>query len=146
MRATADAVHAHEALGFAPGKTADGIVSALTMEQAAVAFVAGGGVFVQAEDRPPGDGAEQSSERADGAAPEACDAQAGEENGEEENTEEQALGKVLLAEVEDQELKNTVDGSAGGLDGGDVAVLKRREDGADGEVESGQDRQAEGAN
>ena len=42
-------------------------------------------------------------------------------------------------------LKNGVDDFAGGFDGGDVAVLERREDGADSEVEGGQNRQAEGA-
>ena len=56
------------------------------------------------------------------------------------------MRKVLLAEVENRELQHGVEGFAGGFDGRDVAVFERRENGADGEVERGQERQAEGAN
>ena len=143
MRATAYAVHAHEALGFSPGKAADGIVSALATKQAAVALVTCGRVLVQSQDRPAGDCAEQSAERADGAAPKAGDAQAGDENGQEEDSEDQALGKVRLAEVEHEKQENRMEDFAGSLDGGDVAVLEGRENRTHGEVEGGQKREAE---
>ena len=59
VRAGADAVHAHEALRLAPGHAADRIVAALATEQAAVAFVAGGGILVQTKNRPAGHRAEE---------------------------------------------------------------------------------------
>ena len=126
VRATAHAVHAHQALGFAPRRAADGVVAALAVEQAAIAFVAGGGVLVQAEDRPAGDRAQQRAQRADRPAPEPRNAQAGRKNREKENAQHQALRKVGLAEVEHRGLQNRVQRFAGRLDGGDVAVLQRR--------------------
>ncbi len=52
MGAGVDAIHAHKALGLAPGDAADGIVSSLAVQQASVAFVAGGRVFMEAEHGP----------------------------------------------------------------------------------------------
>src|ERR1017187_6465878 len=52
VRATAQAVHAHQALGLAPRRAADRIVAALAVEQAAIAFVAGGRILVQRQNRP----------------------------------------------------------------------------------------------
>jgi hypothetical protein len=40
MRTTVDAVHAHQAFGLAPRNSADWVVTALAVEQAAIAFVA----------------------------------------------------------------------------------------------------------
>ena len=124
VRARADAVHAHQAFGLAPRHAADGIVSALAMEQAAVAASQAAVIFVQAEDGPARDRAQQSAQRANGAAPEARDAQAGGENDEKQDAEDEALGKVRLTEIENESLENGVERSAGGFDGGDVAVLQ----------------------
>jgi hypothetical protein len=40
VRATADAVHAHEAFGFTPGHSADGVIATLAIEQATIALIA----------------------------------------------------------------------------------------------------------
>ena len=55
VRAGAYAVHAHQALGLAPRRAADGIVAALAVEQTSVAVVAGGRVLVQPQHTPAGD-------------------------------------------------------------------------------------------
>ena len=65
MRATADAVHAHKALRFAPRNSADRIVTALAIEKASIALVATGCVFVEAKDGP----ARNRSEQRAGASP-----------------------------------------------------------------------------
>ena len=65
VRAAAHAVHAHQALGLAPRRAADGIVAALAMQQAAIAFVAGCGVLMQAQNRPARNCAQQRAQRAD---------------------------------------------------------------------------------
>jgi hypothetical protein len=58
MGAGANAVHAHQAFGFAPWGTADRIVSTLAIQQAAIAFIARGWIFVQSQNRPARDRAE----------------------------------------------------------------------------------------
>lgn len=52
--AFAQAVEAEMAFGFVPRDAADGIVSPLAVEQAAIAVVAGGMIFFEAEDGPAG--------------------------------------------------------------------------------------------
>jgi hypothetical protein len=145
MWAGAYAVHAHEALSLAPGHAADRIVAALTTEQAAVAFVAGGGILVQTKNGPAGHCAKQRAEGTEAAAPKTSNAEADQKNGDEEDAQDEALRKVGLAQVEDRGLKRRVESFASGLDGRDFAVLKRRKDSLDSEVECRQKRKSKGA-
>ena len=78
------------------------------------------------------------------AAPQPRDAQAGQQNRKEQNAQHQPLREVRLAEIQHRELQNRMERFAGRLDGGDVAVLQRRQNRAHGEVEGGQKRQSEG--
>ncbi len=125
VRATAYAVHAHQALGFAPGNAADGIVAALAIEQAAVAFVAGIRVLVQPQ--------HDQRETAPSSAPSGQIARhqsrvmrrLASENGNEQNAQDQPLRELRLAEIEHRELQNRVQDFAGGLDRRDMAVLQR---------------------
>ena len=136
--ATAYAVHAHQALGFAPGNAADGIVAALAVEQAAVAFVARSRILVQPQHAPPGDRAQQRAQRANRPAPEPRHAQAGQQNGHEQNPQHQPLRKLLLTEIQHRELQNRMQNFAGQLDHRDMTVLQRRKRRAHGKVEGGQ--------
>src|SRR5208337_4889844 len=124
MRATVHAVHAQVAFRLVPWDTAGGIISALAVEQAAVALVAGGLIFVQPQHRPPRDRAQQRAKRADGAAPQPRDAQAGEKNCNEQDSEEQTLRKMRLAEIQHDELQNRMDHFTAGSYSCNMAVLK----------------------
>jgi hypothetical protein len=112
--------------GFAPGDAADGIVTTLTVEQAAVAVIADGVIFLEAENRPAGGDAEQSAKRANGAAPEAGEAEVKKKNKDEEQAEEEALTEMGLLETKnggveeemnnaDEKLKGKGDGVLSGL-------------------------------
>ena len=83
VRAAADAVHAHQALGLAPRRAADRVVAALAVQQAAIALVAAGWVLVQSKHRPPRDRAQQRAQRANRPAPEARNAQTQRKNDQE---------------------------------------------------------------
>jgi hypothetical protein len=143
--AGADAIHAHEALGLAPGDAANGIVSSLAVQQASVAFVAGGRIFVQPEHGPARGETEKCAEWAYGTTPQTCDAQAHGENSKEEDAEDKALHKVSLAKVEDGEIENGVEDFASAFDPGDVALLEGKKNGTNGGVECGEQREAKGA-
>jgi len=143
--AGADAIHAHEALGLAPGDAANGIVSSLAVQQASVAFVAGGRIFVQPEHGPARGETEKCAEWAYGTTPQTCDAQAHGENSKEEDAEDKPLHKVSLAKVEDGEIENGVEDFASAFDPGDVALLEGKKNGTNGGVECGEQREAKGA-
>src|ERR1039458_10823208 len=76
MWATAYTVETHQALGFAPRRSADRIIAALTIQQAPVAFVATRRILVQPQNRPARYCAEQRAQRANRTAPQPCNAQA----------------------------------------------------------------------
>src|SRR4051812_42059990 len=71
VRTGVRAVHTHVALCLTPRNSTDGIVAALAMHFALIALVAGCGIFMQPEDRPPRDDTEQASQRTERATPEA---------------------------------------------------------------------------
>ena len=113
VRATADAVHAHQALGFAPGNAADGIVATLTIEQAAVAFVAGIRILVQPQHAPPGNRSQQRAQRTDRPAPEPRHPHTGQQNGHKQNPQDQPLRELLRAKIQNRELQNRVEDFSG---------------------------------
>src|SRR5581483_1705105 len=100
LRAGAHAIHAHQAFGFSPWNSAHGIIAPLTVEQAAIAVVAGCLVLVQAQHRKARQCAQQRAQRANRTAPEPRDPQTRRENYQKENPQHQALRKMRLAEIE----------------------------------------------
>ena len=130
MWATADAVHTHQAFGLAPGNSSDWIVAALAIQQATVALIATGSVFVQAEDGPAGSQSKQSSERTDGTAPEARNAHAGPEDHEKQQAEHDRLIEVGLTKIEHGHLQRSVQITCGNLNCLDMAVFQGDQKGA----------------
>ena len=101
---------------------------------------------METEEGPSRYGAEQCSERAEGAAPKASDAHAGPEDDEEKNAQHETLRKVGLSEIEDGQLKRGMQECAEGFEGCDVAVLHRDEKSADGDIEAGKESETDGTN
>ncbi len=143
VRTRVEAVQAEMALGLAPRHSADRIVATLTGEQAAIAVVASGGIFVQTQDRPTGDGTEQSAKRTDRATPEAGDAIVQCHDEDKQKTEGEALAEVRLFEIEDENAQEPVQKAAGDLQRSKATVLDGIECGIHGIVQTRENREAE---
>ena len=143
VRATSHAVHAHQALGFAPRHSANGIVAALAMQQAPVALVAARCILVQSENRPARHRSQQRSQRANRAAPQTSDAQTGPEDQQEQDAQHQSLRKMRLTKIKNRCLQHRVQRSRPCFDRHDVAVFQRSQHRAHCEVECRQQRQAD---
>jgi len=132
------AVHAEVALGLAPRRAGDRVVATLAVEQAAVAAFAVPGGFVQPHQRPAGEETQQSTEWAQGAAPQAGDAQVQGQERDEDEAEQEALLEVRLAEGQHGILEQVVAGHGGAPRRQPVAARERIEHGVQDVVDGGE--------
>ena len=88
---------------------------------------------------------EKSAERANCSTPQTRDAQADCKNGDEQNTQSEALHEMGLTEIEHRHVEDGVEYFSCAFDPGDVALLEGKENGADGGIEGGEQREAKGA-
>ena len=133
------------AFGFVPRDAADGIVSTLAVEHAAIAVVAGGVTFFEAEDGPAGGNAKKGAEWADGAAPEASYAEVEKKNKDEKQAQEETLTEVRLLEAEDGGVEQQVNYADEKLERNDDRVGDGIERGVNSVVCGGKKGESEGA-
>ena len=147
MRATAHTVHAHQALGLSPRHSADRIVAALAVQQAAIAFVASS---MRSLCRPRID----QRETAPSSAPNGQIARhqkrvtrmLAQQDDEEQQAQHQTLREVRLSKIENCGLQDRVQPFAARSDRGYVAVLHGHKHRARRKVECRQQRQSDGTN
>jgi hypothetical protein len=96
-----DAIEAQVTFGFAPGRSADGIVSALAVEETTIALIATRGIFMQAENRPARREAQECAQGTQRAAPEARHAQIERKEDDEDEAQQNAELEMRLPETED---------------------------------------------
>jgi len=145
IRALAHAVETKVAFGFAPAGARNGIVAALAMEQASVAIAAVRGILFEAQNGPAGYKSQQRSQRAQGAAPEARDAQVEYENRCKNQSQEEAFAEERLFETEQDLLRREIKDAADCLDDPARCMTQHIEEGIEGIIEPGEYRKRKGA-
>jgi len=104
MRALADAIQTKYTFGFAPGHAANGVIAALTVQEATIAVIAGCRVLLESQDGPARDETEECAQRTNGPAKEAGDSVVEGQDKNEKGAEQKSLAKMGLFEAENRKI------------------------------------------